>query len=289
MAETTTLNQSIETAVTELNKDTASGDKGAENKEGQEKQEKEVADASAGDTEDKHDNTEAKPGKYGLSELEEEQARQLFAALKNPEQAPTVLDFLAKQGGYTKVETKADVKEAKKDIVGQLKEALGPDMDYLAEKLGPVIDKYLGEKLEENTKDIRQKVEATEEAKHREEATAAMGKLAKDNFNADEIPDNVAQEMNRLMDNFPPPNVKGKGVMPTGEYLEYIYHMAAGKLGIQPTNKQQEDRRSRNRNDAPSRLASGASAKGVSPSGDAGKFTTLDAAVRAAVEAAQEK
>lgn len=221
----------------------------------------------------------------GLTEVEQEQARQLFLALKNPEQAATVVAFLAQQAGYTKVETKQEAAEVKDDIVSVLKEKLGPDLDYLAEKLGPAIDKLVDDKLKANTADLRQKFEETEKEKLSGQVDVVMKELAKSQFSKDELPEDIVSEMNRLMDKIDP-----KADMTPKEYIEFLYYSVAGRKGIRAVDTAKDDKIKKNRTDASSRLASEGAKQPISGN-DAAKFTTLHQAIAAAVEevAAQEK
>ena len=100
----------------------------------------------------------------GLSAAEVKAGRELIAALKDPQKAQVVAEHFAKQAGYTKgeVTTKQEVKSAKKDIVAGLKEKLGPELEYLADKIGPAIQDYLNDQLEENIKPLKENNQARE-------------------------------------------------------------------------------------------------------------------------------
>jgi len=213
-------------------------------------QEDNKTDEKKVDDEKKITDEQAKPG-LELSAVEEEQAKQLFYALKDPKERETIIDFLATKAGYKKIDTPAKAEETKETIVDTLKKALGPELDYLADKLGPAIDRLVDEKLKTNTADIRANLERNEEEKLQSEAARTMQHIAKDVFKADEIPDNILHEMNVLMDKLPPSKD-----MSVTDYIENIYYSVAGRLGVKVVDKIQEDRRSRNRIDAPSRLAS---------------------------------
>ena len=246
---------------------------------------KDIGGDTASDTQETKEKAEpsAKTDKYGLTELEQEQATQLFAALKNPDERGVVIDFMARNSGYAKIDTPAKAEEVKENISDTLKKALGPELDYLADKLGPVIDKVIDDKLRLNTKDIRDKLEINETEKLNQEAAAAMGRLAQKVFKAEELPDQVLVEMNKLMDKMPP-----SADMTVAEYIENIYYSVAGRLDIKPTNKDQEDRRSRNRNDAPGRLASGGTRAPV-PGNEVAKSMSLTDAISKAIEAVNEQ
>lgn len=191
---------------------------------------------------------------FGLTKQQQIEARQLLAALRDPAKAPTVIDFLARQGGYEKPETKSEAVQVKKGMVADLKEALGPELEYLADKMGPIIEKALKDQVEESQKSIKSRLDAAEVAKNEELADQAQDSLGKEYFGADgAIPDKLLGKMNELMDEIPVrPNQSMKS------YLERLLIVAAAETSTTLTKKTaaQSARLTRNRNDAPARLAS---------------------------------
>lgn len=188
---------------------------------------------------------------FGLSEDEQTQARQLFAALKDPDKAPIILEAIAKQGGYAKIETKKEAVEAKKDLKARLTEHLGEDLSVLAERLAPAIDSYIEEKLKESQTDIRATLAKREEEKLAEVALTSQKRLAQDFFKKDEIPEDILSDMNKMMDRITPTKD-----MSVGDYIESIFYSVVGKRGLTKGGIATEDRIKKNRTDAPVRLAS---------------------------------
>lgn len=217
----------------------------------------------------------------GLTPEEIKQARSFYRGLKDPEKAPVLIDFIAKQAGYDKIQTKEELKDAKRDIKAILTEKLGDEFEPLIAKLTPALEEILEAKLKESTKDIRTDLAAQQESRLKNESLNVLMGIGKDFYDGKDIPDNVSKEMTTLMDQFEPSKD-----MTLDKYLKSIHTLALGNLGI--TTNKNNDRIERNRNDAASRLAS---ERGGSPSeGDTiPKKMSLDMAVREAVKTVQEQ
>jgi hypothetical protein len=223
------------------------------------------------------------------------QGRNLVRALKDPERAAILIDFLAKQAGYTKAELKevaspAEQREVTQDLQKILEEELGDELKFLAPKLGKALDRYLKDlKPEESVKseveEIRARLEAQERDKIEQVTLRTHAELSKQYFNADDMPDNVLQEMSKAMDKFPP----ASNVDP-GEYYRDIFTYVAGKLNLQPKTQKQGERIARNRADAPARNLS-ATDRGVTPNASGGnpKKLSLDESIRLAVGEVEQK
>jgi hypothetical protein len=189
---------------------------------------------------------------FGLTKQQQIEARQLLAALRDPSKAPTVIEFLAKQGGFEKPETKKEAVQIKKGMVEELKEALGPELEYLADKMGPVFQKYLNDQVVEAQKDIRQRLDQSEVYRNEVLADQAQESLGQEYFSG-EIPEKLLVRMNNLMDEIHP-----KVGQPMKAYLERLLVVGAAEEGIQLTKKtlDQVKKIAKNRTDAPARLAS---------------------------------
>lgn len=248
-----------------------------------------VEDKSDDKTEDGEEKKEDDKS-FGLSEQEQEQARQLFAALKDPDKAPAVIEYIASQNGYARkiaeAETKKEITEVKKDLTSLLTEALDSDgagLGALAKLIAPVIDKFVDEKLKENTDDIRKTLAKEEEGKLTTAAAVKQKALAQDFFKKDEIPDEVLNDMNKMMDRVSPSKD-----MSVEEYIETIFYAVAGKRGLTKGTVINQQKIEKNRNDAPSRLASGSSHSPVQ--GENGtKKMSLQQSIEAAMEAAAKQ
>jgi len=194
---------------------------------------------------------EKKSDEDEMSQEDRLQAKQLYLALKDPEKAGEIIKFLAEKSGYQRIETKQEVKEAKDEVTESLKKSLGPDFDFLADKLAPAIKEILEAKLTEHNKDIRTNFEKLEEEKLKGQANLKMNSLAKEFFAADTLPDDILTDMTKAMDRMNPSKD-----MTVEEYVEEVFYSVIGRKGITKSTKTKEDKIKRNVNDVPSRIAS---------------------------------
>jgi uncharacterized protein (DUF2164 family) len=200
--------------------------------------------------------TEAEPelDEFGLTPEQQIEGKQLLAALRNPAKAPIVVDFLAKQMGYEKPETKIEAVKTAKGMVDELKEALGSDLAYLAEKMGPVFEKHLKDSIEEvstKTSELSSKIQLESLEK---QASVAQDQLASEYFVEGAIPEKLAKEMSKVMNVFEATeNQSMKG------YLEDVMFLAARRTGIALNKISKQEKIVKNRSDVPSRLASNGS------------------------------
>lgn len=185
------------------------------------------------------------------------QGKELIQALKDPVRAPIVIEFLAKQAGYTKAEVKAATSEVKveelhEDIISFLKESLGPEFEFLADKIGKGLEKYLDKTIEKSQTDIRAEFQRQEQEKLQNQSASALTKLTEGFFGAGaELPDNVTNEMSKYMD-----RVQPSADTSVKDYLEDAFNASCMKLGLSKTDKAKQERTNKNRTDASSRLAS---------------------------------
>ena len=229
----------------------------------------------------KENKEEPKIDDDGLTQEQRANAINFYKGLQDPEKAPHLIEFVAKSAGYSKIETKAELKEAKRDIKGILKEKLGDEFEPLYERLGPALEEILTEKLEEATKGIREDIQSEKKEKLESEYLGIMNGIVKDYNYGDDLPSDITKEMQSIMEEFDP-----KPGMSMDKYLKSIHNLALINLG-KSTNKPNA-RTERNRLDAPSRLASergGSPGEGVAIP----KKMGLDAAVKAAVDEVEAK
>lgn len=227
----------------------------------------------------KEEKKEEKKSSIELSEDQRVQAAQLFTALNDPEKAPVVIKFLAEQAGYTKVETKQEAKEIKDEVVEILKQHLGEDFDFLAPKLAPAIKQIVDTQLKENTKDIRETLDKAEETKLQTAADNKQKELAKEYFDTEILPDDILDEMSKMMDKISP--TPG---MDSGEYIEHIFYAVAGRRKLTPATKTGKAKTEANSKDAVSRLASSGAKQPVGVAVSSNKMS-LDESVKAAIAA----
>lgn len=197
-----------------------------------------------------------------VQDLDAEQGRVLIQALRDPQKAPIVIDFLAQQAGYTKasIQTKQDVRDAKDTINEILERNLGDDFKFLAPKLAPAIKESLETMLSSSSEDsdLRQRVEAQELKGIQTETAQTHIELAQEWFGSDDMPVEVVNAMSAAMDEFPP-----TATISPERYYKRIFALACGELGITKSQRQ-SDRVNRNMRDSSARnLAS--QNRGITP------------------------
>lgn len=217
-------------------------------------------------------------------ELEALQGRELVKALKDPQKAGKIIDFLATQNGYTKGKTEKQLDKAQESVLDDLKEALGEEFSFLADKLAPAIEKSLARKIEQSQADIRQQLLAQEQERLTSQSAGIFEKLGNAYFGPDKpIPDDISSEMSKLMDRRQPhPDESLK------EYIEDIFYSVIGRRGLVKFDATKEKRITNNRNDAHSRLASDRTPVGE-PVRESSQTMTREEAIRAALEAASKE
>lgn len=208
----------------------------------------------------------------GLTDEERQHAINLFNLLKNKDTAAETIKILASQAGIIKTEAKAEA--TAKSIVDLLREELGEEYAFMADKLAPAIEKATSRLVEDKTKDITAKFEAAEEAKVKDEVDKGITHLEETFDDAKEY----FEDIFKLMDEYPP-----SSKVKASKYFEDLYSLAkARKAGESKSNKLRE-KIERNRNDAPSRLASGG--KGTTVKGEAApKEMNITESIKKAME-----
>ena len=200
------------------------------------------------------------------TEVEKAQALELWNSLKDPERAPAIVEFIAKQAGYTKAELKAAEKSVeqteivKNDIQDILRESLGADLTEVADRLAVAIGKILDKKLPEATADLRAKEIARESAIHEQAAENETKSISEEYFLGKGIPADVEEAMTKLMDEMPP-----SATISADKYVRKIFNSVAGERGLTKQSQTQQQTRDKNKSDAVSRLASSKTATGQIP------------------------
>lgn len=210
-----------------------------------------------------------------LTPEEIERGKNLIRALKDPDQAPLVIDYLAKGSGYTKAEikelkedlsggTKTEQKDAKDEILALFAEQFGEEF---AGKMVPMINKAIQKGVEDQTKGIKETFESRELKELENQSITALDRITSRFYGpeAKELPAEITKEMDKLMDTYKP--TTGQTLE---DYLTDIYSLAAAKKGgsLKPFDSKDVDnlkKVERNRSDVPSRLAGG---KSITPSKD---------------------
>lgn len=180
------------------------------------------------------------PEKKELSEAEK-----LYNALSDPRSARPIIEALARQAGLIKGEehTPAEKKAAKKAIREVFAEALGEDMGFLSEKLGPAIEKVLEHYDTEN----RSRFEELTRAKAEEETSNAIEKLYSEHEDAEKFEARIFE----LMDEIAP----GKNTKPLA-YMKRLYQIAKAEATETSAKEKIKAKLKNNSEDATSRLSS---------------------------------
>lgn len=248
------------------------------NKEGNEEEEEEIPGA-----------VDEKVDDLGLSDAEIMNARNLFAALKDPTKAPIVVELLAKANGYEKPETKKEAIKIAQGMTEELKEVLGPELEYLADKMGPIFEKQLKAQVDQVRNETATRISEIELKEWHKVAIREQNALAREYFKEGVLPDKLAQSMVKVMETY-----KAEKGQSMREYIEDVMALAARRTGTTLTKisvKPTDNRVDRNRNDAISRLASDGANRTPKPGitiVPPKVAMSLDDAVRAATSKAAE-
>lgn len=203
---------------------------------------------------------ESDPSAFDLDAV---QGKQLIQGLRDPAQRALIVDFLAKQAGYTKRELKAaEPEDVKADVVKMLEEELGPEFKFLAPKIGNGLKRYLDSIKPANNPDLedikttKERLDAIERVTIQREIESTHSALAKEYFNSTDMPDKVIKKMTQAMKLFPPSDSSIK----PDTYYRKIFGMVAHEMGI--SKKSASASKDSNRGPA---SQMGASNRGVTP------------------------
>ena len=227
--------------------------------------------------------------KEDLTAEQLEFSKTLFKALNNPDVAiqKQTIQILAKAAGLDlkEIETKKEVVEAKESLIDLLKADLG-EYDFLADKLGPVLEKVIKKFVDEGTKEIKESQRLDKEERFKVATNTAIDTAFASFTNSLEVKDEVV----KLMD-----QIKPTAAMSAENYFKSLIVLAASNKNItlkssseKDKDKETKDKIKSNRDDAASRLASERSSEvkvGVKTSQRMG----LNRAVEQAAEDAAKK
>lgn len=228
-----------------------------------------VSNVAPKQDQDEEEEEEKQPEPEPLEDEDAKQGRVLIQALRDPQRAAIVIDFLAKQAGYTKGEladaTVKETKAAKSDITNILKEELGDEFAFLAPKFGKALTRYMSDIQvdDSRTQQLETRLNISERHAIESETTEAHNVIAQEWFGSNNMPDNVITAMSSAMDKFPPSN---PNMSPT-EYYNDIFTYVVGKLGL--TKKEARSRITNNFNDVGARLEN-SRRRGAIPSENSG-------------------
>jgi hypothetical protein len=160
---------------------------------------------------------ETPEGEKAPADEDAQRAMQFWQALQNPETQPHVIEFLAKQAGYSlqKAQTEAAPQETAPTSVGEiLAQHLGEEYAFLAPKLGSALEQALNAVVGP----LREEIVRSRVTSEFDRATAALNERTKGEFKTHE------KEIVGLMQRIKP----AEGV-PLQDYLDDLYHLAKAK------------------------------------------------------------
>jgi hypothetical protein len=184
------------------------------------------------------------------------EAKDLYKALLNPAARGPLVQALAQQSGLnlSNIETKKEAKVAKKDITARLKEALGDELGFLADKMGPVIESV----IEEERQGVEEISKTVELRQIEREAQQTFAKLKKE---TNGLSTKYEEKMIQLMDKFP-----SSPGLSTEEYIRGIAMIAMNGKLTQVATQKVVNKIARNAKDVPGRLTSKGSGAREEPS-----------------------
>ena len=199
-------------------------------------------------------------------------AKQLYNALRNPNTQTDIIRLLAQQAGL--LETKSDVKEAKNVIQDVLKQELGQEFGFLAEKLSPAINKILEMQKAETEKRFTELSSKQMQAQLEREVDSTLAKLEKETKGESK---KLESRISELMDDILP----SKDIS-TDKYIRSLYKIASSEQSEKAAKRKMAEKINRNANDISSRV----SASGGRSGGTDGSSSrmTLDQALQYALQ-----
>jgi hypothetical protein len=192
------------------------------------------------------DASDSDSGEDDLDEQQLKEARNLYKTLRSGnDQARGLIADLANRMGLplAQVTTKTEVKEVKKAITDRLKEALGTELGFLAEKIGPVLEQAIAEERQ-GVAEIQNILEVQQLTR---ESETTLNKLAKE---TNGLSRKYEAKMVQLMDRFP-----ASTDISTEEYIRGIAQIAMGDKLVQRATNKAVQTMVRNSKNAPERLA----------------------------------
>lgn len=162
--------------------------------------------------ETKGEETKPEPKKEPEVDARTVEALQLMDMLENPKTAPAVVESLMKQLGIQLPETKKEEAKAAKTVKSILKEKLGADFEFLADKLGDALE----EAFTVETGKVRAEVLSVEQNRAQRELVTEYNVFLTEN----KVSESEAGELNKLVDEIPP-----TGNIPLSRYLGRLLRM----------------------------------------------------------------
>lgn len=201
------------------------------------------------------------------------QAQALFDLLNNQATAKSTLQLIASNLGLSVSEARSE--EGQKAIKDVIKEAMGEDLAFLSDKLGPLgdaIEKHINARISKVENDINTRAKEREAAVFQtqsEKAIIDLGKETKGEFT------NLLPAITKLMEEIP----IGKSTSPDA-YLRRLYTIAKSEAGTKVNTSKERIEKARRESSANTLLTSGNPTRTKSGSSPA---PTIREAVQAAM------
>ncbi len=235
------LNNAIEAAAAELKQKAAAQPQAGAEEAAEEVQTEEITEEST-----EEETSEETPEADDLSETELVESKNLYKALKNPQTAAAVVAALAQQAGLLPKAgdaplTKREEAAAKRETIDIVKDALGPEYSFLADKLGKIFD----EVVQQTEKKSEERFAEIQQSNVEREVVASYEALAKETKGESK---KFETRMAQLSEEIPIGNMNVK------TYMQRLYTLASNERKSSPQKVADQIRR--NASDAPARLRS---------------------------------
>lgn len=213
-----------------------------------------------------------------LSDADLKAAKDLFKALKNPDQSKGVIEYLAKTAGLlNKAETVAEAEAVEDAMLTKVRKHLGEENEWLTPRIAALLKDAIKDQVEEAVKDIREESVRAREEKATNDALVATQKLADKYPDVDEA---MYARMMSEMENLKP------GKLSIDDYFEKLYILAGGSKAAK---KAAETPIRKTSPDPISQLGSEGKGSVASPPPGSKPMSLRDAVEHAAKEAANRK
>lgn len=188
-----------------------------------------------------------------LSESEQDEAKRLYAALRDPRQAAPLIAALAQNAGLNLAPnpTKAEIKSETKSILEIVKSSLGEEYKFLADRLSSAIEGALAE----HSKTQEAKFAELAQSQIESQVERAYEVLARETKGESK---RLERRMSELADEMP------IGNQDVQSYIRRLYAVANAE-GVRSSARQTADKIRRNASDAPARIANRGSATAAEP------------------------
>ena len=161
------------------------------------------------------------------------QALQLLDALENPKLAPSVIQSLMQQAGIAQPETKREERQALRSIKDTIREKLGPDFEFLSEKLGDAFEEVMASE----TKKVREEFLSIEQSRTQRELANEYNQFLSEN----KVSDEEAGAISKLVDEIPP-----TGNIPLPKYLGRLLKMHRSEVAEEKAELAKKQRQKEN-------------------------------------------